>query len=1403
MSNEKSICEVFSEAKIPENLRDSAVCALKIDMETRSMDFILKLCSPLPYKEITALKTEIMRAYVLNGISVQTLFDGMSTERFENIGKDYILGELCDKNPINKYIFEGCDWECANGKLSIKIKHGCGELLRKHKVLDEMAKIMRRWKFDAEIELSEELGEVEYTPEPVYFAPKPQKTVAPKAKENDEIYLGKPISGEKVNISDVNDESGRVIIEGEVFFLDTRDIKNDKKLVTFYVKDKSGAVICKFFTKNETFENIKDDFKKGIYVKVRGDAEFDRFENEVTITARDINKAKRELKEDNAPKKRIELHAHTKMSTMDGMAGAKDLVKRAKQFGHSAIAITDHGVVQAFPEAFHEKDENIKIIYGTEGYLVNDCDNVIYKGDSHPLTGETVIFDIETTGLSPQSEEITEIGAVKIKNGEVIDTFSTFADPGKSIPPYIVELTGITDEMVKGAPKPEEAVAAFMDFCGSLPLIAHNAEFDTGFIREVLRRSGKNTSLQYLDTLALCRVLVPEKKSHKLDVMAKHFDVPNPKHHRAVNDAEVLAGIWKKLSEKLTEDGVSALSEIDAKLSKKGDIGALKSYHIIILAKNLTGLKNLYKLVSMSHLKYFKRTPRIPKSELLKHREGLILGSACEAGELYRALRGGADAKEIEKISKFYDYLEIQPIGNNTFMIRNGEVSGIEELQNYNKKIIELGEKYGKPVVATGDVHFLNAEDEVFRRILMAGQKFQDADYQAPLYFRTTDEMLKEFDYLDEETARRVVIDNTHVIASMIEDIRPVPKEKCPPVIEGSDKDIERMCREKAERIYGSPLPEIVETRMTAELDSIIKNGFAVMYMIAHKLVKKSNEDGYLVGSRGSVGSSLVAFLTDITEVNSLPPHYVCPNCRHSEFILDAPLSSGCDLPDKDCPLCGTKMNKDGHDIPFETFLGFNGDKAPDIDLNFSGEYQARAHKYTEVIFGKGHVFRAGTIGTVADKTAFGFVKNYFEERGQTIGKADMQRLVDGCTGVKRTTGQHPGGVIILPKGHDIHEFTPVQHPADKSGIDIITTHFDYHSIDENLLKLDQLGHDDPTAIKMLEDLTGTNAREIPLDDKETMSLFTGTSALGVTEEDIGSRVGTFAVPEFGTRFVRQMLLETKPTTFSELVLISGLSHGTDVWTNNAQELVRGGTCTLSSCICTRDDIMIYLIKQNLPPSDAFKIMEAVRKGKGLKPEWETLMRECGVPEWYIASCKKIKYMFPKAHAVAYVTMAFRIAYYKVHYPLQFYMTYFSVRADSFDYEIMCKGRDKARENIKMLSSKEKLTQKDSDMITILEVCIEMYSRGFEFCPIDLYKSHPSKFKETDGKILPPLNALPGLGTSAAESIAKEREAGEFLAIDDIVNRCGITKAVVETMKNAGVLKGMSESSQMDMFAGM
>lgn len=1404
MKQEKKLTEVFKGCDIPEEFNDTRVCALKIDTDKRKIELALRFSSVLPYSEIEDLKSKIKKAYVLNSISAHVFFDDKKCFENKNNLRDYILGELCDRDAAYKCVFEGSDWNFSEDSLCITIKHDCGEYIRENKTESIIRNILKKWDCDAKISFAEEIDDT-ISFEPVKasapaYAPKKAAESSKGSSENPAILLGRPIFTDPVNISDVDAESGFVTIRGDIFFIDTKEISNGKTIVTFYLKDDSGAIICKFFIENAKYEILKGDFKKGLYVTVKGKAEFDKFEQDVTVTAKDINLAEKIKKRDNAEKKRVELHAHTKMSTMDGIANAKDLVKLAKQYGHSAVAITDHGVVQAFPEAFHEKDDSIKILYGTEAYLINDCDNMAYKGGSYPMDGEIVVFDIETTGLSPQSEEITEIGAVLVKNGEILDKFETFVNPGKPIPQKIVELTGITDDMVADAPSPRDAVLSFMEFCGDRPLIAHNADFDTGFIRETLSRNGVKKSIRYLDTLALCRALVKEKKRHKLDIMAEYFGVPNPSHHRAVNDAEVCAGIWFKCAEKLSEMDISDLTEIDGKISINSDLSRLKPFHAVIFAKNLVGLKNLYKLVSMSHLNYFKRNPRIPKSELIKHRDGLLLGSACEAGELYRALRKNADDAKIKRICEFYDYYEIQPLGNNMFMVGNGEVQSVEDIKNFNRRVIELGEEYGKPVVATGDVHFLNAEDEVFRRILMASKGFSDADNQAPLYYRTTNEMLAEFDYLDPETARRVVIDNTNLIADMIEDIRPVPEEKCPPVIEGSAEDIERMCREKATRIYGDPLPELVEERMKKELTSIINNGFAVMYMIAHKLVKKSLEDGYLVGSRGSVGSSFVAFLTDITEVNSLPPHYVCPKCKYSEFITDMSVGSGCDMEDKNCPHCGEKMKKDGHDIPFETFLGFNGDKAPDIDLNFSGDYQPIAHKYTEVIFGTGHVFRAGTIGTVAEKTAYGYIKNYFEERGRTVRKAEMQRLIEGCTGVKRTTGQHPGGVIVLPKGHDIHEFTPVQHPADKSEIDIITTHFDYHSIDQNLLKLDLLGHDDPTVIRMLEDLTGTDAQKIPLDDKDTMSLFTGTGALGVTEEQISSKVGTYAIPEFGTKFVRQMLVDTKPTTFSELIRISGLSHGTDVWTNNAQELVRNGTCTLSSCICTRDDIMIYLINKGLPPSDSFKIMESVRKGKGLKPDWETLMRENSVPEWYIDSCKKIKYMFPKAHACAYVTMAFRIAYYKVHYPREFYMTYFSVRADSFEYNIMCRGADKARETIKQINANANATPKDKTMIPILEVCVEMYERGIEFCPIDLYKSHATKFTEENGKIRPPLNALPGVGTSAAQSIADERENGEFLAKDDMVKRCGITKAVVEALSAVGVLEGMQESTQVSMF---
>ncbi len=1401
---EKTLSEAFKDINVPEGLEKIRVLSLMVDTEKRGVTLEIKQDSLLPYAEIEKLKHILIKNYVLNEICVK--INSTKEQILEDIEKsrDYIVGELSDTSPVCKYIFEGSLWEAGEESLKITLKHGCLPLLKNEKAGEKIRAILSRCSCNMNVEFEEQFEEIKFEVPKAEYVPKaPPAPPAPKAPESTEVpefILGKNITDAPKDIGLIEESDGKVTIKGDIFFVDSRELRNGKFLVIFYVNDHSGSMICKFFVTAEKYELLKGDIKKGKHVLVRGEVKYDSFEQDLTLTAKDINKAEKAKKRDDAEVKRVELHAHTQMSTMDAIASAKSLVQRAKQYGHSAVAITDHGVVQAFPEAFHEKDDTIKILYGTEGYIVNDCDNLIYKGKNMPLDCEVVVFDIETTGLSPQSEKITEIGAVLIKDGKICDTFETFANPEKPIPAKIVELTGITDDMVKDAPSQNDAVDAFMEFVGGRPLIAHNADFDTSFIRANLSGRVENSSLDFLDTLALCRSIVKEKKSHKLNIMADHFGIDNPSHHRAVNDAEVCAQIYLKCLALLPEEVVD-FDSLNAELAGQADMAKLKSHHIILFAKNLVGLKNLYKLISLSHLNYYYRTPRMPKSEILKHRDGLLIGSACESGELFKAIKDKKSDEEIKKLCEFYDYFEVQPIGNNMFMLREGEVSSVSELQEFNKKIIELGEKYGKPVVATGDVHFLNPEDEVYRRVLMAAKKFSDADNQAPLYFRTTDEMLKEFEYLGEDKAREIVIENTNKIADMIEDIRPVPKEKCPPVIEGSDKDIERMCREKATRIYGENLPELVETRMKKELTSIINNGFAVMYMIAHKLVKKSLEDGYLVGSRGSVGSSFVAFLTDITEVNSLPPHYVCPECKYSEFLNDAPVSSGCDLPDKVCPKCGAELYKDGHDIPFETFLGFNGDKAPDIDLNFSGDYQSTAHKYTEVLFGEGYVFRAGTIGTVAEKTAFGYVKNYFDERGLASRKADVAHIVEGCTGVKRTTGQHPGGVIVLPKGHDIHEFTPVQHPADKSDVDIITTHFDYHSIDENLLKLDLLGHDDPTVIRMLEDITGLDAKKIPLDDKDTMSIFTSTDILGVTKEDINSEVGTYAVPEFGTKFVRQMLVDTKPKTFSDLIRISGLSHGTDVWTNNAQDLVTGGTCTLSSCICTRDDIMIYLIKMGLDPSMSFKIMESVRKGKGLNDTWEEEMRKHEVPEWYIDSCKKIKYMFPKAHACAYVTMAFRIAYFKVHYPLAFYMAYFSVRADGFEYDIMCHGADKVKETIKNINAKgNDATPKEKAMISVLEVCVEMYARGIEFLPMDLYKSHSDKFLEEDGKIRPPLNSLPGVGTAAAKSIAKAREKGEFIAIDDMVKKSGITKAVVEALQSVGCLDGMTETAQLTFF---
>ena len=1119
--------------------------------------------------------------------------------------------------------------------------------------------------------------------------------------------------------------------------------------------------------------------------------------------ARDINKLTKIERMDTAEEKRVELHMHTTMSSMDAVTAASKIVERAAKFGHKAVAITDHGVVQAFPDAqIAAKKNNIKVIYGVEGYLADNGTPIVINGHEESFDDEYVVFDIETTGFSSKNDKIIEIGAVKLKDGEIVDSFSTFVDPKVNIPYKITELTSITQNMVNGQPTIDEVLPKFMEFVGNSVLVAHNAAFDVGFIKKNLMDMGKTLKNPVMDTVPLARYLYPDLKKVKLNLVAKHLGISLENHHRAVDDAKATAEIlkfsFKKMKEEMDIHDVKTLNE---KYLSNIDVKKLPLHHIIILAKNQIGIKNLYKLVSMAHLDYFARRPRLPKSIITEYREGLIIGSACEAGQLYKAVLEGKTDAELKEIAAFYDYLEIQPIQNNEFLIRKGNVKDEDELRDLNRKIYDLGKEMDKPVVATCDCHFLDPNDEVFRRIIMAGQGYGDADNQPPLYFRTTNEMMKEFEYLGEEACREVVIENTQKIADMVEVVKPIPDETFPPKIEGAEEEIRNMTMNKVHSIYGENLPEVVQKRLDKELNSIINNGYAVLYLIAQKLVAKSLEDGYLVGSRGSVGSSFVATMSDITEVNGLPPHYVCPNCKKSEFFLDGSISSGADLPDKNCPQCGTKYIKDGHDIPFETFLGFEGDKEPDIDLNFSGEYQAVVHKYTEVLFGKGYVFKAGTIGTVAEKTAYGFVKKYLQERGLVVSQAEIERLTIGCTGIKRTSGQHPGGIMVVPNDNEIYNFCPIQHPADDVNTDIITTHFDYHSISGRLLKLDILGHDDPTVLRMLQDLTGLDPKTIPLNDPKVISLFTSPDALGVTKEELGCEVGSYGLPEFGTKFVRQMLVDTQPKSFADLVRISGLSHGTDVWLNNAQYFIKEGYTTLKDCIATRDDIMVYLMYKDLPPKTAFTIMEKVRKGKGLSEDDEALMREKNVPDWYIESCKRIKYMFPKGHAVAYVMMAVRIAYYKVYYPEAYYTTYFTVRADDFDADLICKGEEAIKAKMEELNSLgNNISVKEKGLLTILEISYEMYKRGLNFLKVDLYKSEATKFKIEEDGIRPPLNALQGVGDNAAKSIVECRVNGEFISKEDLRLRSKVSKTVIETLDNHGCLEGMQESNQLSLF---
>lgn len=1432
--------KVSLSAPLQEVFRETTVLSLTIHRKEREIVTEIAADEVIPPLYWEKLRKEMMQQ--LPGVKEVHIFPKyqlMDKEPKAVLAEfwDTIRNHVAAQSKVCSGVISDADWDYQDGKMQIFVKHNMAYYLSQKKLDDAVAKLVQE---ETGLAMSVQFKNVQSSEEDRARMEQEQRTkteellqqiasatqAAEQAKVSAEvgavseavsrgILFGKEFTGTSVKIVDTKIPGESVIVEGNIFNIEPREIKGEKYIVSFDITDKSDSTTVKFFVKRSVFDNeLKDKIKKDAYLRVQGEVQFDKYAKEINIMAKAIMTAQAPPpRMDTAEEKRVELHLHTQMSSMDGVTPVKTYIKRAIDWGHKAIAITDHGVVQAFPDAMNAADKSdLKVIYGVEAYLIDDLGNAVFSPRGQNLDDTYVVFDIETTGLSKEKEMITEIGAVKVADGKIIDRFSTFVNPQRPISAEIKKLTGITDDMVKDAPTIENVLPEFLKFCEDTVLVAHNASFDTGFIRIAAERAGLGELHHTIvDTLELARALLPELNKHKLDIVCEHLGVTLNGHHRAVNDAEATAEVFIKFLDMLAEKKIFTLDEINVLASRTVNYKKLRAYHAIILVKNYTGLRNLYELVSMAHIDYFFRRPRIPKSKFMQMREGLILGSACEAGELYRALLDGEPKQRIEELVHFYDYLEIQPLGNNKFMIDSPRVENIhsmEDIKNMNRKIVELGETYGKPVVATCDVHFIDPDDAAFRKIIMAAEGFSDADNQPPLYFRTTDEMLAEFDYLGEEKAREVVITNTNLIADQIEKIKPIPDETFPPKIEGADEQLRQICMDKAHSIYGDPLPPLVQERLETELNSIISNGYAVLYIIAQKLVWKSVADGYLVGSRGSVGSSFAANMAGITEVNSLPPHYVCPNCKYSDFDSELVKSfameeaSGCDMPDMNCPKCGTLMHKDGHDIPFQTFLGFEGDKEPDIDLNFSGEYQQTAHAYTEELFGVGHVFKAGTIGTLADKTAYGFVKKYFDEREITAHNAEITRLMNGCTGVKRTTGQHPGGLMVVPSDHNIYEFCPIQRPANDVNSTVTTTHFDYHSISGRLLKLDLLGHDDPTVIRMLYDLTGVNPQTVPLGDPATMSLFESPEALGVTAEDIGCETGTLGIPEFGTKFVRGMLLDTKPKTFADLLRISGLSHGTDVWLGNAQTLIENGTITLKETISTRDSIMIYLINKGVDKKKSFKIMEKVRKGKGLTDEDIADMKAANVPDWYIESCQKIKYMFPKAHAAAYVMMAFRIAYFKINYPEAYYATYFTVRAcDDFDYSCMCKGMDVAKAAMREIHAKGmEATAKDKAKMTVLELIVEFYARGFKFLPIDLYKSDSRKFIVTEEGLIPPFNSLQGLGTNAAQSIVDGREAGGFNTIEELKERTSLGRSLIDLLKENGVLNGIPETNQLSLF---
>ena len=1476
MEKIKQIKEVFSDYKTESNIKEAKILSLNLIKKVNVLEINLKAEEYIEIKELWFFEKFLKERFQFSNVDIKINYSNNAKikpieKEWENLicymvhkyplMKPMILLkstiEIIDKNIIVKMKIKGADF-LRGRKLDRELERVILNLFglnykiefienineQDEKDLAEKLKLSKNHAIEKALEhmaIGEQIAEEKVKKEKkvpkegkeniqnkntdtnnMMPPPPPPPEEAPiEEEENSPIIYGRSLNlkTKLIKVIDISPEDDMAAISGEILkgSIEERELKSGKFLISFNVYDGTSTISCKIFVKPEEKKKVLGKLSGAKGVKLEGKSGISNFTHEMEIMANVIIETegiKREVRQDLAEIKRVELHMHTQMSQMDAMTSATDLIKRAMKWGWKSIAITDHGVVQAFPEA-HKllgiDNPDMKVIYGVEAYLVPDGSPVVVNDKGQSIDTTYCVLDLETTGLSAKTEKITEIGIMKIKDGEVIDKFAEFVNPEKHIPQRVQEVTNITDEMVKDSPKIEELFPKVLEFIKGSVLVAHNATFDIGFLKNVAKDLGYEFDYTYVDTLPLSRKIYPELKKHKLGKIAEHLGIKVEVAHRALDDVDTTVKVLRFMMEELKKRGAKTVADISIKCedekTKAEEYKKLQPYHAIILAKNYVGLKNLYKLVSLSHLKYFYKKPRILKSLYRKYSEGLILGSACEAGELYQAIELGRSDEEIEEIANSYDYLEIQPLGNNEFLVRNGIVKDEEALKDINRKIVELGEKLGKLVVATCDVHFMDPGDEIYRRILEAGQGYKDADSQAPLYLRTTNEMLDEFKYLGEEKAYEVVVTNTNKIADMCEQISPISEEKCPPHIPGCEQTIKDIAYDKAHKLYGENLPEQVKTRLDKELDSIIKNGFSVMYIIAQKLVWKSNEDGYIVGSRGSVGSSFVANMTGITEVNSLPPHYRCPKCKYVDFT-DYGYGNGFDLPDKKCPKCGARLDKDGMDIPFETFLGFNGDKEPDIDLNFSGEYQAKAHRYTEVIFGKGTTFKAGTVGTVADKTAFGYVKKYYEERNIPVSQAEIARLSVGCTGIKRTTGQHPGGIIVVPKGREIYEFTPVQHPADDPNSDIITTHFDYHSIDQNLLKLDILGHDDPTVIRMLQDLTGIDPTKVPLDDKATMSLFCGTESLGVTEEQIKSKVGSYGVPEFGTKFVRGMLVDTKPTTFDELIRISGLSHGTDVWLNNAQELVQNGTVTLKEAICCRDDIMIYLIKKGLDPNTSFKIMESVRKGKvagGKEKKWDEykqIMLEHDVPDWYISSCEKIKYMFPKAHAAAYVTNAFRIAWFKVHIPKAYYSAFFSIRAaDNFDASCMVLGKEKVKNKMKEIDMKgNTATKKEQDMYAVLELCLEMYERGLKFLPIDLYKSHYKNFLVEDEGIRPPFSSIAGFGPIAAESLYNAAKEEEFMSIDEIRIRAKIGDSTIDLLREFGVLDGMQESNQISLF---